>query len=775
MNSRHSEAMESPLLRDSIFKIGNVFSVEGRQVKIKVDKSKNTSNLLYRGNLIKNVSVGGYVKITKGFVSIIGKVEGEFINEDKYYRPEEYGNKKNKIERILRVALLGFMNNGTFERGIKELPLIDNECYLLTRDEFDQVHDFVKRDDVPICIGSLSLEKGQRINIGVNSLFTSHIGIFGNTGSGKSYTLAKIYRELFKKCKDLPSFKENATFFLLDFNGEYIDKDVIIEEKYKNRFELSTREVKDQFPISEEAINDHHFWTVVLDATEKTQTPFLRRAISNTFFSNHFNTEDSFKVIVKEMIVAITAQNDRVLEKGLVVNFLKEIRDCFQEKAGNVSFIIEDYQRNLQWHNVSNTYYYHGCRDIYANQGEIFIQEVIEQKINTLSFDVEKLSHLECIHLKIIFQFYDEVIRGYSNVEHLAPLVKRLDRRIVDLDKVICVTDPKMRMVQNLTIVSLKDVNIHMKKILPLLMCKQLYDRKKEVRDESKYLNIIIDEAHNILSYSSERESETWKDYRLETFEEIIKEGRKFGVFLTVSSQRPSDISSTIISQLHNFFLHRLINNRDIEAVEKSISYLDKVSFEYLPILPTGTCILAGLLAQVPVVIDIEEIEKREYEPRNKTMTFLKRDDLETFSFQDVEKIVKPYQKWGCFGDILFRKRLFSPKTGIKIFRSLWEDGAHCFENVPQLMESRDFPSPEGKKNILAMYDQRKHLKMFGVTFKMLKAIRKGIPDENAKLGDIVIFEGNHRMSVLALREKKGDSLPEESIELYLGEEFKPI
>lgn len=58
-----------------------------------------------------------------------------------------------------------------------------------------------------------------------------------------------------------------------------------------------------------------------------------------------------------------------------------------------------------------------------------------------------------------------------------------------------------------------------------------------------KSLHIIIDEAHNILSITSERESQTWKDYRLETFEEIIKEGRKFGVFLTISSQRPSDIS----------------------------------------------------------------------------------------------------------------------------------------------------------------------------------------------------------------------------------------
>lgn len=176
---------------------------------------------------------------------------------------------------------------------------------------------------------------------------------------------------------------------------------------------------------------------------------------------------------------------------------------------------------------------------------------------------------------------------------------------------------------KNITIVSLKVVNMHMRKILPLLLCKKLYNDKKVENDDTKYLNLIVDEAHNILSEDSERESEQWKDYRLETFEEIIKDGRKFGVFLTVASQRPSDISPTIISQLHNYFLHRLINNEDINSVKQTISYLDKVSFEYLPLLPTGTCIFAGLLANVPIVLDIGKIEPSKHEPKNKTITLI--------------------------------------------------------------------------------------------------------------------------------------------------------
>lgn len=84
----------------------------------------------------------------------------------------------------------------------------------------------------------------------------------------------------------------------------------------------------------------------------------------------------------------------------------------------------------------------------------------------------------------------------------------------------------------------------------------------------NKTFHLIIDEAHNILSMQSTRELETWKDYRLELFEEIIKEGRKFGFYLTLSSQRPADISPTIMSQIHNFFIHRLVNDRDLLLLE---------------------------------------------------------------------------------------------------------------------------------------------------------------------------------------------------------------
>ncbi len=273
MNNQH-------ILDDSIFKVGEVLSIDGRKVKIKVDKSKNNSHIMYKGELLKNTSVGSYIKIIKGYTKIIGKVEGEYVDEDRQYSSKNYTTEASKISRTLIVSLLGFFDGIEFKRGIKELPLVFNECFLLDSEEFKQVHNFHK-DDVPLDIGALSLEKSQKIIIGVNSLFASHIGIFGNTGSGKSYTLAKLYNSLVEQYEQQPKFKENAKFILIDFNGEYSHDKTIIQNK--KIYDLSTKkdlvDAHNKIPLAEKDLLDIEIISILANATDKTQKPFISRTL----------------------------------------------------------------------------------------------------------------------------------------------------------------------------------------------------------------------------------------------------------------------------------------------------------------------------------------------------------------------------------------------------------------------------------------------------------------------------------------------------------------
>jgi hypothetical protein len=96
----------------------------------------------------------------------------------------------------------------------------------------------------------------------------------------------------------------------------------------------------------------------------------------------------------------------------------------------------------------------------------------------------------------------------------------------------------------------------------------------------------------------------------LETFEEMVKEGRKFGIFITVASQRPADISPTIVSQLHNFFIHRLVNDRDLFLLDNTISTLDNLSKGLIPHLSPGACVVTGTSFDIPMVLQVKQLTK---------------------------------------------------------------------------------------------------------------------------------------------------------------------
>lgn len=607
---------DNELLVQDVLSIGRVQEVRGRTVQILVDSTKNRAHLLLNGEVVQNVAVGGYVKIHKGFSRLIGQIDGETITE----RPSiEYASKSETFRRLLDVKIVGYLDErGVFKKGVRELPLIDNECFVLSREEYSSVHSFVEPDDLGLRIGVLPMHNEMPLEIGVDAFFASHIGIFGNTGSGKSYTLAQLYHSLLENFGRTTGFEANARILILDFNGEYVDTElessVIVEQDIKRQYLLSTRRHDaDRVPVSRDAIYDSAFWAVLLDATEKTQAPFLQRTLDSGFWDERLSDNESLSGEIARLLSKAVTDNDPQ-NKAVITKLVEELYICASaEDRLRVSEFAREIRTNLNYHTVGGAYQLRisNTELVYSDSGAARIEEFFANKMADLDIDFEVVRDVPRVRLMIVLQYYSDVINGYANREHLGPLIKRLERRAPRIERLIYVDDESSLLSAPLTVVSLRDVEIDMKKVIPLLLCKQLYEDQKRPDAALEYLGLVIDEAHNILSTASSRESETWKDYRLETFEEIVKEGRKFGVFLTIASQRPYDISSTITSQLHNYFLHRLVNSLDIDAIEHAVSYLDKVSFESLSILPVGTCIVSGVSTQVPVVVAVDSLERR--------------------------------------------------------------------------------------------------------------------------------------------------------------------
>lgn len=603
---------------NSVFRIGIVHSVDGRVVKVLVDKDKNNSHLIFQGQLIKNVAVGSYVKVLKGFETIIGKVESEYIETDKGV-PVQYSSQEEYINRFLIVKLIGHIEGSSYKKGLTELPLIANECHLLTNDEFKMIHSFGSKDDVFIKIGTIASDPLVPISIGVNKLFASHIGIFGNTGSGKSYTLAKLYRQLFLTFKDNKSFKNNAKFLFYDFNGEYSKENAIIEGKKIYDLSTGTEEGKDKITLSEEDMLDENLLCIFASATEKTQRPFIVRCI-NLYRTIHGDV-NQFKNRLQRQIVDILQMSDKV--KGdLLIDYVEQILP-----PNIIAGIDIGLRYNISFHSRSQCYFIidRNNNTIFLNNpnNENYIHELpIYQQVNQFDFSDNFIKNfINIMYMRLIY----DMLGNRAMNEHIAPAINKLKSNEKNIEKVFDFTDKigSFWSDSNIVVINLCNVNTDMKKLIPLLLTNKLYRNYRKNRKGNGYLNIIVDEAHNILSYQSNRESESWKDYRLEVFEEIIKEGRKFGVFMTIASQRPSDISSTIISQLHNYFIHRLMNEKDIQQVNNTISYLDKVSVESLPILSTGVCVLAGQLAEMPIIVQIDRIEDKN-KPQNETINLIK-------------------------------------------------------------------------------------------------------------------------------------------------------
>ncbi|WVD62371.1 hypothetical protein RHO11_04390 [Orbus mooreae] len=92
-------------------------------------------------------------------------------------------------------------------------------------------------------------------------------------------------------------------------------------------------------------------------------------------------------------------------------------------------------------------------------------------------------------------------------------------------------------------------------------------------------------------------------------------------MFVTISSQRPNDISATIISHAHHYFIHKLVNQSDLFSIQKSVSYIDRVNKESIPTLPRGTCIFSGVISQLPMKLRIKELNDTD-KPKSKTISF---------------------------------------------------------------------------------------------------------------------------------------------------------
>ena len=585
--------------------IGVVVEIEGKQIIVETKDKSNDLTYFYNGEIFRGVCVGQFIGIIRGPYILVGRVEKEFL-EDSTSTNNSITYSEDRIRRRLVINLLGYLYKNKFNIGIISYPMIYNTAILLTDKTIGLIindnSDSDQEEKSNLLSIGLTVKERSKVKINPANLFNTHIGIFGNTGSGKSNTLAKIYTELFSKegiCLD-----GKSEFMVIDFNEEYTGNEVLKSDK--KVINLSTNKSIDRISIQNKVFWDIDTLAILFSATEKTQKPFLKNAIS------YFLDEDSLTITDEKVFDAVDSSffntffASKSKESNKLLHLIYGELNITEIEQDNIPFY------NAFWHETLKSF---KDRDVIINSCSK--EDIIEKRQeldnylqNNYKSKVHSLTTTQRMKISIYSHLIYCISYGHAQYEHISPLIERLKSRSLIIDKLIKIEDEKVEN-PTLTIVSLRNCNTEAKKLIPLLLAKNSYNSLKGENEDSikKTYHLIIDEAHNILSEQSIREEMSWKDYRLETFEEIIKEGRKFGYYVTLASQRPADISETIVSQLHNYFIHRLISEQDIRMINNTINTLDSVSKANIPLLAQGQCILTGTSFNLPKIVQITKLD----------------------------------------------------------------------------------------------------------------------------------------------------------------------
>lgn len=217
-------------LSSDLLLIGEVAEVRGTKIKVRIYNQANEASVFHHGEIVRGVCVGGYLRMPCGFDSVIGVVEGDYQQESRASAVAGSDGREAPgayLERYVDVSVFGSFSRGRFSRGVEVLPLVRSKAYLLAPDELAAVNSPVASNEAKFRVGALAGHDGVDVNLPLNALFASHIGIFGNTGSGKSNTLCRLFTD----CLALRSGRGKSKFVFIDFNGEYTSDEVLCRKQ----------------------------------------------------------------------------------------------------------------------------------------------------------------------------------------------------------------------------------------------------------------------------------------------------------------------------------------------------------------------------------------------------------------------------------------------------------------------------------------------------------------------------------------------------------------
>jgi hypothetical protein len=650
--------------------IGKVVAINSDRFTVELLSGIDNFNISGFDDIHYFAQLNSYVVLPYQNYFIVSEVSGVREKELNvpFSNPKEQTLSKITTGKYLEILPIGTLkpvdNNPDyyqFEFGVSVYPALYTDVLYIKEKELDAIFnvkeqieivcekpsehkekcDCKKRRYKTLSIGTSTIFPDYEVKIDIDKFFAGHSAVLGNTGSGKSCTISSILQSIYKLSNHSAV---GSTFIVFDVNGEYKQAFSEISEnsdiKVTNFCIGSTEKNVREFELPHWFLTIDE-WALLLQATEKTQIPILRNALGlASIFSIGENVNELKNHILATCISEILrdetsspSKSDRILSilqkfYTAEISLTTEFTFIDQEEKKHNALRIGNKNFKL---NLRNCLYVHFGVIVGTEHLHYFLEQTnedglslfIQEKFQMPSYEKYQKFTFEIIEDALDLALLYEEAHGNRHIrDYCSSLITRVksikdrtdfnflkkdDGNISDYKNNLIglnqVKNQKLKISQ-IVIIDISAVEDEIVEVISCVISRIIYESVKEIIPRNSYpVNLILEEAHRYISHNPM--GTFLKANKI--FDSIAKEGRKFGLLLLVSSQRPSELSKTVLSQCSNFIVHRIQNPEDLSHIRQITPHISETILRRMPSIPTQHALIFGHSVNLPTTFKVHE------------------------------------------------------------------------------------------------------------------------------------------------------------------------
>ena len=558
------------------------------------------------------------LSITKNFaiVKVSSNIGDDILNYNVILEDKEkkiLGEIDEIVNNEAKISFLGEFINDRFYSGIIRRPSLDANIRIINKQELGELVG--DNDSRTMILGVSPLYNNYPIKVNINEMFSNHMAIFGNTGSGKTCGVARIVQNLFNMKDKIPF---NSNIFIFNNTSEY-DSSFRDINKINNNFNYKLYTTDKSDPSGNQIkiplwIMDVDDYANLLDVTEYFQINIIEKMLS---LVSVFAREDNESIRYKNHLIAKAIMS--VLYSNQVAAKIRDqifsiLQDCYTDELN----------LDVEVPGIGYTREFRKCFDIDIH-GEFverilvtkYIQSFIDNNTKWSEDYVPIYFTLDQLEVALNFALISEglLLNDKSYSEAIALKVKlhtinnSSSKEFFNVPSFITVEQFINSMLVNqnngrVQIVNfvLEEIDDRLAKAIVKIFSRILFKFSKRLQPRGAMpIHILLEEAHRYVQ--KDRDIDIL-GYNI--FERIAKEGRKFGVILDLITQRPTELSETVLSQCSNFIIFKLNHPTDLEYIRKMVPNISSDVIEKQKSLQSGTCVAFGRMMRIPMIIKMQ-------------------------------------------------------------------------------------------------------------------------------------------------------------------------